>query len=154
MSLNKHGGEIIIRWMQLVNEILLESGECCWSSTTLKGWIWYTTINKGINNKNTDKFEVDGTVQDLLKDRCGRKRSSTATEFPSLSPDLTHVDFYLWGTLKNTVYATKPQTLEELRDQIQHTTYHQWYSISNIPDGMSLCSTSLLGVYCGRKRSF
>ena len=24
-----------------------------------------------------DKFEVDGTVQDVLKGRCGRKRSST-----------------------------------------------------------------------------
>ena len=24
-----------------------------------------------------DKFEVDGTVQDVLKSRCGRKRSST-----------------------------------------------------------------------------
>ena len=33
---------------------------------------------------------------------------------------LTHLDFYLWGNLKNTVYATKPQTLEKLRDQIEH----------------------------------
>ena len=27
-----------------------------------------------------DKFEVDGTVQDVLKIRCGRKRSSTYNE--------------------------------------------------------------------------
>ena len=27
-----------------------------------------------------DKFEVDGTVQDMLKGRCGRKRDSTDTE--------------------------------------------------------------------------
>ena len=27
-----------------------------------------------------DKFEVDGTVQDVLKGRCGRKRSSTDNE--------------------------------------------------------------------------
>ena len=27
-----------------------------------------------------DKFEVDVTVQDVLKDRCGRKRSSTDNE--------------------------------------------------------------------------
>ena len=27
-----------------------------------------------------DKFEVDGTVQDVLKDWCGRKRSSTDNE--------------------------------------------------------------------------
>ena len=28
-----------------------------------------------------DKFEVDGTVQDVLKGRCGRKISFIATEF-------------------------------------------------------------------------
>ena len=44
----------------------------------------------------------------------------TAMEFPPLFPDLIPLDFYLWGTLKNTAYATKPQTLEELRDQIEH----------------------------------
>ena len=32
--------------------MLLENGECCWSWTTLKGWIWYTTTDKGNNNKN------------------------------------------------------------------------------------------------------
>ena len=33
-------------------------------------------------------------------------------------------------------------------------TYHQWYSISNNPDSLSLCSTSLLRVYCGRSWTF
>ena len=58
-----------------------------------------------------DNFEVDGTVQDVLKGRCG----VTA----SISP-LNPSRLYLWGTLKNTVYGTKPQTLEELTDQIEH----------------------------------
>ena len=35
-------------------------------------------------------------------------------------PDLTSLDFYLWEYLKNTVNATKLQTLEELRGQIEH----------------------------------
>ena len=64
-----------------------------------------------------DKIEVDGTVHDVLKGRCGRKRRGSATEFLPRSPDLTTLD--LWATLKNTVYATKPQALEELRDQIE-----------------------------------
>ena len=50
--LNKHGGVIIIRWTQVVTKVLLESGKCCWSSTTMESWIWYTTNNKGNNNKN------------------------------------------------------------------------------------------------------
>ena len=32
-------------------EVLLESGEF-WNSTTLEGWIWYTTTKKSNNNKN------------------------------------------------------------------------------------------------------
>ena len=122
-----------------------------------------------------DKFEVDGTVQDVLKGWCGRKRSSTNNEsadaviqvlarspkkslrqcsheigidkythqilqaqkwepciqrwmgwrgsdaeFPPWSPYLTPLDFCLWETLKNMVYTTKPQTLDELRDKIEH----------------------------------
>ena len=39
---------------------------------------------------------------------------------PPRSPDLTPLYLYLWGTLKNTAYATKPKTLEELGDQIEH----------------------------------
>ena len=46
-------------------------------------------------------------------------RRGSATGYPPRSPDLTPLDFYLWGTLKNTVYVTKPQTLEELRDHIE-----------------------------------
>ena len=33
-------------------------------------------------------------------------------------------------------------------------TCHQWYSIINNPDGMSLCSMSFLGVYSGRRWAF
>ena len=49
-------------------------------------------------------------------------RRSSAMEFPPRSPCLTPLGSYLWGTLKNTVYATKPQTLEELRDKTEHAT--------------------------------
>ena len=47
-------------------------------------------------------------------------RSESASEFPPRSPDLTPLGFYFWKALKNTAYASKPQTLEELRDQIEH----------------------------------
>ncbi|XP_042225978.1 uncharacterized protein LOC121868990 [Homarus americanus] len=40
-------------------------------------------------------------------------------DYPPLSPDLTPLDFYLWGNLKNTVYAKKPSTLQELRHEIE-----------------------------------
>ena len=65
-----------------------------------------------------DKFEVLERCKITHSIRIGRR--GTATEFPPRSPDLTPLDIYLWGTSKNTVCATKPQTQEELRDQIEH----------------------------------
>ncbi|KAJ4452286.1 hypothetical protein ANN_03805 [Periplaneta americana] len=38
--------------------------------------------------------------------------------WPPRSPDLSSCDFYLWGTLKDKVYASNPHTLQELKDNI------------------------------------
>lgn len=40
------------------------------------------------------------------------------TEWPARSPDLTPLDFFLWGHLKNKVYATQPTSLDDLRRKI------------------------------------
>ena len=64
-------------------------------------------------------MSVRNFLDRTVNQRCVGRRGS-ATEFPPRSPDLTRLDFYLGRTLKNTVYATKPQTLEELSDQIEH----------------------------------
>lgn len=39
-------------------------------------------------------------------------------EWPARSPDLTPLDFFFWGCLKDRVYKTNPQNLEELRNRI------------------------------------
>lgn len=41
-------------------------------------------------------------------------------EWPARSPDLTPLDYFLWGYLKGKVYTTKPQNLDELRARIIH----------------------------------
>ncbi len=38
--------------------------------------------------------------------------------WPSCNPDLSPLDFFLWGYLKNCVYMTAPRNLEELKDKI------------------------------------
>ncbi|KZC13395.1 hypothetical protein WN55_06048 [Dufourea novaeangliae] len=38
---------------------------------------------------------------------------------PPRSPDLTPPDFFLWGYLKRKVYASKPQTIDELKANIR-----------------------------------
>lgn len=39
-------------------------------------------------------------------------------EWPARSPDLTPLDYFLWGYLKSKVYQTKPNNLDELRNRI------------------------------------
>lgn len=46
-------------------------------------------------------------------------RNSPLIRWPPRSPDITPLDFFLWGTIKNKVYATRPQTREELCDRIR-----------------------------------
>lgn len=38
--------------------------------------------------------------------------------WPARSPDLTPLDFFLWGYLKDLVYATPPQSVDELRNRV------------------------------------
>ncbi|KAJ8937130.1 hypothetical protein NQ318_000625 [Aromia moschata] len=40
-------------------------------------------------------------------------------EWPPKSPDLTPLDFCIWGTLKNEVYKTPTSNLEHLKDKIR-----------------------------------
>ncbi|GBL81016.1 hypothetical protein AVEN_83102-1 [Araneus ventricosus] len=39
-------------------------------------------------------------------------------EWPPRSPDLNPLTFFLWGYIKQRVYATPPPTLQELRNRI------------------------------------
>lgn len=38
--------------------------------------------------------------------------------WPARSPDLTPLDFFVWGYLKNEVYKRKPETIQQLKDFI------------------------------------
>jgi len=54
--------------------------------------------------------------ENLQGHRIGRRGTF---EFPPPSPDLTPLDFYHWGTLKDVVYRKKPATLGDLRAEIR-----------------------------------
>ena len=40
-------------------------------------------------------------------------------EWPARSPDLSPLNFFLWGYLKGTVYRENPTTLEQFKEAIQ-----------------------------------
>ena len=39
--------------------------------------------------------------------------------WPARSPDLTPIDFWLWGFMKSKVYQFHPQTVSDLKDSIR-----------------------------------
>lgn len=41
-------------------------------------------------------------------------------EWPARSPDLSPLDFFLWGHLKSMVYKTEPENIQDLRQRINH----------------------------------
>ncbi|GFV15196.1 transposable element Tc3 transposase [Trichonephila clavipes] len=58
---------------------------------------------------------------DLLKDTFGDRLISRLgpVNWPPRSCDLTPLDYFLWGYVKSLVYADKPQTLDNLEDNIR-----------------------------------
>jgi len=53
------------------------------------------------------------------------KYLESSIDWPPRSPDLTPPDFFLWGHLKDHVYANNPKTLDQLKINID-------YEIKNI----------------------
>lgn len=86
------------------------------------------------------------SVRDFLDDKfrnrwIGRRGP---IEWPARSPDLTPTDFFLWGFLKDRVYATKSRNLQALKDAI--ITEIQSLSIEScrrvcqsVPERLQLC---------------
>ena len=52
-------------------------------------------------------------IESFFPDRVISKKT-----WPPKSPELTSLDFSLWGLLKDRVYANKPCTLQDLKDNI------------------------------------
>lgn len=85
----------------------------------------YPNLSKSQMNRMW--FQQDGApphtsrlALEWLEDHFGPRVISrkTATPWPAHSPDLTPLDFYLWGYLKSQVYKESPKTLAELRRAI------------------------------------
>ena len=53
--------------------------------------------------------------------------------WPSRSYDLTPLDYYLWGAVKDKCYADKPDTIDALKDYIRRTIGEiQLHTIDNV----------------------
>jgi hypothetical protein len=75
---------------------------------------------------------VRGFLDETFKDRwIGR---AGPIQWPPHSPDLTPCDFWLWGMVKNRVYSSPVQSMEELKERIRQT-------ISDIP--VEMCARAV-----------
>ncbi|GFY01171.1 DUF4817 domain-containing protein [Trichonephila clavipes] len=83
-----------------------------------------------LNNHDVQElwFQQDGATChtaratiDLLKDTLGDRLISRfgPVNWPPRSCDLTPLDYFLWGYVKSSVYADKPQTFDHLEDNIR-----------------------------------
>ena len=86
-----------------------------------------TTLKRKRVDMDEQWFQQDGAtphaaiatinmLQDTFQDRLISRR--TAVNWAAHSPDLNPLDFFLWGYLKNTIYAERHVTLVELKEAI------------------------------------
>lgn len=81
---------------------------------------WFQQDNAPAHTANSTTCFLNEFFEDRV---IGRGR------WPARSPDLSPVDFFLWGYLKEKVYRNKPQTSNELKTEIEA-------AISNIDEHM------------------
>lgn len=87
-----------------------------------------TTILPALGDTTAALYQHDGApahfataVRDFLN-QCFPNRwigRRGHVEWPPRSPDLTPLDFFLWGHLKSVVYQSRVRTIQELQDRIR-----------------------------------
>ena len=104
--------------LQMINEqVVPELREiCCF---TLKGNGWFQRLWWIQDGASPHRRWI---VSERLEQLCGNRDIALnhPVEWPPRSPDLTLLDFFLWGYLKSTVYATPPANLDKIEARIQH----------------------------------
>lgn len=66
---------------------------------------------------------TSNATKEFLKETFGEQNiisRGCPINWPSRSPDLNPCDFFLWGYLKHRVFRNNPQTLDQLKNTIEH----------------------------------
>ena len=143
MCLNKHGGEINIRWMcywKVENNVEFQRRWRIEFGTPPPTRVTITRIR--------DKFEVDAAVQICWN------VDEKEIEVQLITRVLMQLCRFLPRLPKKSLRQCSRENGIEKSSVNRILRVQKWYSISNNPDGMSLCSTLLLAVYCGRRWTF
>lgn len=91
-----------LRYLLINNPILLRN-------------MWWQMDGAGPHNT----LLVAEALAEVFADRIISNRNRNEQHWPPRSPDLTPIDFFVWGRVKELVYGNgTPRTLEELRHRI------------------------------------
>lgn len=74
--------------------------------------MWFQQDGATCHTANETITLLRDKFNDRVISRCGD------VNWPPRSCDLTPLDFFLWGYLKEKVYVNKPRTIQELKDEI------------------------------------
>ena len=93
---------------------------------------------------HTTEATLDG-LGPIFKYRIISRRADVVG--PPRSCDLTQLDYYLWGDVKDMCYADKPETIDTLKDNIREAISEiQLHTIDSVlknwPDGVGYCMAS------------
>ena len=106
----------------------------------LEDYLWPELDELDINDmwfqQNGATSHTARVTIDLLKGKFGKRVISRnfLVEWPPRSYELTPFHFFFWGHIKSLVYAKKPATLDDLKDNIQR-------EIANVP--VKMCARVL-----------
>ena len=68
------------------------------------------------SNRNEQNRKQSNRIESNRKDRIIGRRADVV--WPPRSCDLTPLDYYLWGAIKDKCYVDKPETIDALKDNI------------------------------------
>ena len=77
-------------------------------------------------------------LRPFFKDRIISRRADVV--WPARSWDLTSLNYYLWGAVKDKCYANKPETIQALKDNICEAIFEiQLHTIDNVLKNWTDC---------------
>ena len=118
----------------IIGPFFFEDGNGCTQTVNKERYVrilerFWATVQEGSTSDGDEIwFQQDGATPHTskmalqwLQERLGERIISrgTDTPWPPHSPDLTPLDFYLWGFLKSRVYSGSPESLGELKRAIR-----------------------------------
>lgn len=100
-------------YFHMLQNYLVHGLEATYENKLTNGTLYFQHDGAPSHYATAVRTYLNATFKAGVIGRCG------SIDWPPRSSDLTPLDFFLWGYMKDKVYARKPQTLDQLRGFIE-----------------------------------